>query len=401
MASTALDRLRSESNLRDVWKEYRPRAKNSASGVDWITSDQFDKDLTQNVRLLRELLQQGYRYSPLRGIDVPKKDPTKFRIICVPTIRDRVVQRAVLRTIETKATKLGIVNDVSFGFVKDTAENKRGTAAARNAAIKHRQEKPWAFKADISAFFDQIPRDQLINEFQKAFSLKSLLPLVTGVIRCEIDATNPRLRRILNENGIKEGRGLRQGMPLSPVLSNFLLRNFDKAFITHRYNMIRYADDLLVLASSGQECEAIQEITITELDKLKLTISPTKTEICEPDQPVEFLGMELGLRPGTSTYGLTISTKQTAKVKEEFTKYHDIEFCLSNRLNIATLLHRLQNMQAGYKIAYGVADNRDAFYDLLGQWTTNCATKLYSSIFSPSAISRLTLSQRRFLMLGS
>jgi len=72
----------------------------------------------------------GYTFSALRGYLVPKKDPTKFRMICVPTIKMRVVQRALLRVIESKAVRLRIANDVSFGFVK-TRRHERGTVAAR------------------------------------------------------------------------------------------------------------------------------------------------------------------------------------------------------------------------------------------------------------------------------
>ena len=326
MASTALDRLISVANLRDVWKEYRPRAKGSAQGVDGITPKQFDENLTQRIALIRAEVADGYTFSPLRGVSVPKKDPTKFRMICVPTIQDRVVQRALLRVIESKASRLRIANDVSFGFVKDTPGAKRGTAAARAAAIRHRQAKPWVFKADISAFFDRIRRQDLIASFQKSFQLRSLTPLVEAAIACEVDASDPRIRRVLHDSGIKRGEGLRQGMPLSPILSNFLLRDFDQAFTAAGYDLVRYADDLIVLASTREECAAIEALTRAELSKLGLGLSEQKTETREPVESVEFLGMELGLRPGTSTYCLTVSKYQLAKIREQFTNFHDVDF---------------------------------------------------------------------------
>ncbi|MGA8596014.1 MAG: reverse transcriptase/maturase family protein [Bryobacteraceae bacterium] len=216
------------------------------------------------------------------GVAVPKKDPTKKRVICIPTVRDRVVQRAVLRTISARAPKLGIVNDVSFGFIKDSNGVRRGAHAARNVAVQQRQVKPWAFKADIAAFFDRIPREELLHDFKRAFRLSSLTSLVGGAVSCEVDGSDPFLRRILEDNGIKAGRGLRQGMPLSPILSNFLLRDFDRAFAERSHALVRYADDLVVFASSRDECEAIRELTETELAKLKLQLSPEKTEICAP-----------------------------------------------------------------------------------------------------------------------
>lgn len=301
MSSTALDRLRSLGNLRAVWKEYWPRAKDSGPGVDGITPKMFDDNLSRNLNLLRTELSDGYDYFLLRGVTVPKKDPTRKRVICVPTVRDRVVQRAVLRVIEANAPKLGIVNDVSFGFIKDSNGAKRGAHAARNAAVRQRQMRPWAFKADISAFFDRIPREQLFHDFRKAFRLSSLTPLVAGAINCEVDCSDPFLRRVLEDNGIEAGRGLRQGMPLSPILSNFLLRDFDRAFSQRGHALLRYADDLAVFGSSRRECETIRDLTESELAKLKLQLSPEKTEICGPHEPVEFLGMELGLKDGSGT----------------------------------------------------------------------------------------------------
>ena len=399
MALTALDRLVSVANLKAVWKEYKPRAKHSTPGGDGVTPKQFDDGLTQQIALIRAQVAEGYTFSALRGVKVPKKDPTKFRVICVPTVKDRVVQRALLRAIEGKAARLRIANDVSFGFVKDTPTAKRGTTAARAAAIRHRQAKPWAFKADISAFFDRIPRHDLISNFRKSFQLRSLTPLVEAAVACEVDDSDPRIRRVLADNGIKRGEGLRQGMPLSPILSNFVLRDFDRAFVAARYDLVRYADDLIVLASSREECAAIEALTREELSKLGLGLSEHKTETCAPDEPVEFLGMELGLKPGTAAYCLTISTPQLTKVREQFTNLHDVDFAMKEGLDLPKLLRRLENMKSGYRTAYRIADNFELLNQRLEQWASNCITKIYTSIFDANAIARLTPTQRQFLLL--
>lgn len=306
MASTALDKLRSATKLAEIWRDYwkDQKHKRSAPGVDGVTPQHFNSIIERNLRFLRSELCEGYTYSALRGIPVPKKDPTKKRLICVPTVRDRLVQRALLTFIECKAPQLGIANDVSFGFIPAKAGAKRGVHAARIEAVRRRQQQPWAFKADIEAFFDSISREELIHDFQESFRLRSLTPLIKGAINCEVDNSEPGIRRVLEQNGIKRGRGLRQGMPLSPILSNFVLREFDRIFARRGFGLIRYADDLIVLAGSRDECERIKEITISELAKLKLSINPAKTVIYSPEQPAEFLGMELGLKAGTSIYCL-------------------------------------------------------------------------------------------------
>ncbi|MBV8739874.1 MAG: group II intron reverse transcriptase domain-containing protein [Alphaproteobacteria bacterium] len=262
-----------------------------------------------------------------------------------------------------------------------------------------RQQQPWAFKADIEAFFDSISRNELIHDFEKAFCLRSLMPLVKGAINCEVENTDPVVRRVLEENGIKLGRGLRQGMPLSPILSNFVLREFDKAFENYGYGLVRYADDLIVLTGSRKECEKIKDITITELAKLKLQINPPKTVICPPEEPVEFLGMELGLKPGTSKYCLRVSDSQMQEIRTSFTRYHDWNFACNQDLDIAKLFRRLSNMRDGYKVAYGVADNFEALSQRLDQWVENCAMTIYKSLLGSRAVEKLTPRQREFLML--
>jgi len=231
VSSTALDRLSSIKNLRSVWRDYWPKARRSTPGVDGITAIQFNENLPAQLSLTRQKLLCDYTCSRLRCVAVPKKDPNKFRIICVPTFQDRLVQKALLNFIEPRSTSLGIANDVSFGFVKTSPGNKRGVVAARAAAIEHRRLRGWVFKTDITAFFDRISREDLVDRFGKAFSLKSLLPVIQEVVNCEADSSSPRIRRILRDNGIEEGCGLRQGMPISPLLSNFVLRDFDNTFI--------------------------------------------------------------------------------------------------------------------------------------------------------------------------
>ena len=399
MASTALNRLRTTKNLREVWTEYWRKAKKSAPGVDGIAPKDFGDNSASSIPNLQYKLRHGYRYSCLRGVPVPKKDPSEFRLICIPTMDDRIVQRAILRVIESRAIALRISNDVSFGFIKDTPEKRRGVAVAREMAIKLRQSKPWVYKADITAFFDRISRDDLTERFGKAFALKSLLPLVEGAINCEVDRSDHVIRRILQDNDIKTGRGLRQGMPLSPILSNFVLRDFDATIARRGYSLVRYADDLIVLTSSRDECNFVNDLIISELSKLKLTLSPKKTSICPPDEPVEFLGMELGFRPGNTNYSLSVSDRQIAKIREQFTCYHDLDYVTKQRLDLPKLLRRLDNMRSGYRVAYGLADNRDILYDQMDDWVKACVGKVYSSIFTAKVIGSLTPQQKAFLML--
>jgi hypothetical protein len=214
-----------------------------------------------------------------------------------------------------------------------------------------------------------------------------------------VDCSDPFLRRALEDNGIKPGLGLRQGMPLSPILSNFLLRDFDRVFSHRGYSLVRYADDLVVFAPSRDECQTIRDLAEAELEKLKLQLSPEKTEICAPHEPVEFLGMELGLKGSTSTYCLTVSNRQMEKIRESFRSLHDLDFAMSKGLDFAKLSRRLDQMKTGYRMAYRVADNFPVLDQQLSRWVENCVLKIFSSMFGVPAVSGLKPRQKAFLML--
>ena len=284
MAQSKLAYISTVENLRDVWREFLARSgKKSSAGVDSVDLAQFKQDLHRRLSDISTEMRTGYTFSPLRGVVLPKKDAGKTRLICVPTIADRLVQRAVLRLIEARAPTLGIVHDVSFGFVRPPGDSKRGTHAARAEAVKRRKEYPWVLKADIAAFFDNINRKQLVEEWGKKFRLTSLQPLVFGAINCEVQSDSDRVRASIAQNKIRPGRGLRQGMPLSPILSNFVLKDFDRVVGQGR-SMVRYADDMLVFASSRAECDEAEAVVVQELGKLGLELSVTKTRRHEPDE---------------------------------------------------------------------------------------------------------------------
>ena len=399
MAQSALEAISSIKNLEEIWKEFLRRSgAKSSSGIDWVTPDTFRRNLRQNLSLLSTEIRDGYTFSALRGVVLPKKDPTKTRLICVPTIADRLVQRAILAKIQPKAEALGIQNEVSYGFVNDIPGSKRGTHAAQEMAVKFRSTKPWIMKTDISAFFDNINRQLLIEDLGRKLSLRSLQPLIYKAINSEVLSDNNKIRQCLIENKIRPGIGLRQGMPLSPTLSNFVLRRFDKT-IGAKWTIIRYADDMVVFGSSRAECEEAQAMVEAELGKVKLSISMPKTAIYEPNDSVEFLGMELGRATGRLGYTLAISKSQMENIRSAFRIRHDWQEAHQQKLNVADLFIRLEQMKRGYLNAYHMAENKRILEEKVDRWAKNCAEKIYSSIFGEDRVRTLNANQKAFLML--
>ncbi len=400
MGISALDELRTIKNLTFVWSSFWKRTGGkSGAGIDGVDPAKFREQLTSRLASLKAELDEGYAFRALRGVAIPKSDPTKLRLICVPTVADRLVQRALLNIIEPRSSQLGIANDVSFGFLKRPGPEKGGVQGARQAAVRLRQSNRWVFKADISKFFDDISRKNLAEDFCRALRLRSLLPLIKGAISCEVQADDDRVRSALRQNNIVVGHGLRQGMPISPLLSNFVLRNFDKV-IASSFSMVRYADDLVVFADTEASRDRAAEMVEHELEKLSLRLSSTKTFRHSPDEAVEFLGMALQRRLNGPGYHLVITEGQMREVMLLFRRYHSSEHCDKDGLNAAKLFKKLEQMRIGYHSAYWGADNIADFEGRLDRWSAECARKVYGSIFGHSAMQSLTKPQRRFLMLA-
>ncbi len=227
----------------------------------------------------------------------------KFRSICVPTVNDRIVQRATLNFLTAKYGAR-LANQISYGFIKG-----RTVYDAAERACRLREKHGWAFKTDISAFFDTVDRRLLHDRIAHEIRHRSLHRLLIEAANCEIENPVGTQKKRLADLGIKEGLGIRQGMPLSPFFANLFLEPLDDGILKAGFHAVRYADDLLFFADSKEQCEAFEGFCKESLDRLNLTIPNTgpgsKSVIVPPDEVVEFLG--LGLRKNgidTSSYFL-------------------------------------------------------------------------------------------------
>jgi RNA-directed DNA polymerase len=194
-------------------------------------------------------------------------------MICIPTVADRVVQRAIVAYL-AKSEKLPIYNSSSFGFLRD-----RGTRAAINAAMTHRRFYDWCLKTDIESFFDRIPRPYLKSCVARALGDHSLVPIIKRVIDCEIKVT--RWNRLsIEKDKVEMGVGVRQGMPLSPILANLALSDFDSKIERQGLKMVRYADDIAVFFESKQKAKDGHKQIKDALASIELTIPELADRCC-------------------------------------------------------------------------------------------------------------------------
>jgi RNA-directed DNA polymerase len=341
-----------------------PKAGHSrnVSGVDEVSINRFAQYADEHIHDLSGRLQirTPYAFSSLKAHLEPKPDSKSDRIICIPTVRDRIVQRALLDYL-VNHPRYAFATAVSYGYIK----TRRVSDAVKRAA-ETRKGLPWAYKTDIATFFDSVDRDILRKLIKSKIAVRSLHPLLLAAIDCEIQPNSESQRRRIKAGGIRNGRGLRQGMPLSPYFSNVMPFDFDRAVIKEAYEMVRYADDLVFFASSQKDCEAIHEFCVRELRKINLAVHPLgtpKSHIAPPGAPVGFLGVQIA--PTSSGYQVEIANAQIEKKKAELSSMSNIKGLLEQRITLTKFLNRIDAKITGWNDAYSHCANIQALTDML------------------------------------
>jgi RNA-directed DNA polymerase len=335
--------------------------------------------------------QGGYQYSMLRAVPIPKEHG-KFRIICIPTVRDRIVQRSVNAYL-AKGDRCKLANEVSYGFIPNRSVEK----AVKRAAELRRDNK-WVYKTDVTTFFDSIDRDLLRGSILRHVKDRSLHPILIAASQCEIEEPNNSTAKKIEAAGIHKGRGVRQGMPLSPFFANLLLKNFDSAVQLAGIRMVRYADDLICVSASEAQCHAIHAVVGQALAKEGLTVPPigsdSKSRIYGPDDPADFLGLQL--RPQSGNYVLEVPAAQTGKIRQRIVSIADLGSPKNKGITLPSFFRRLDGLIAGYTGAYEFAHNASHFEAALSSARRDAVAQLFKRTLNLD-VELLSHEQRRFL----
>lgn len=393
-----LPKALSHQSIKDVWtsKSNRDRTPSSAGapGVDGVRPASFASHLDDQIDiLLREIRAGTYRFSKLRIAIIEKENGGK-RIIAIPTVRDRLLQRSLLRYLEA-APRFSATSPVSFGFTKG-----KTLSDALSAALQYRLKHPWVLKVDIVKFFDQIQRADIDKLLRKNVRAKSVAELLCAAVDCELDDSNPDLSEIAKESGIIKGRGLRQGMPVSPMLSNLLLKEFDGALASKGIVAIRYADDVAVFADCERDCLEALSLIEANLAPLGLRVPPvgegSKTVIRSPSETVEFLGVEI--KRDAIGYVLSAPFKKLQKIEKTMAELASIQRCIDKKKTIGDVVYSLDSLIIGYKAAMSVLSNPDEFLSRLEAAKRRQLNTFLTSLIGKKAVEALDAT--RLAILG-
>ena len=279
-----IDKVYTPANLRAAFA--RVKANGGAAGVDHETIEMFEQHLEENLEKLSRTLREGsYRPQGVKRVWITKPGSKEKRPLGIPTVRDRVVQAALLHVLEP-IFEQGFARQ-SYGF----RPNRGCKDALRRVGKLLKAGYTWVVDADLKSYFDTISWGRLIKLVEEKVSDGRVIEVLKAMLSQKVMET---AKSWMPEEGTP------QGAVISPLLSNIFLDPLDQKMAQTGVEMVRYADDFVILCRSEAEAkEALEEVRRWTA-QAGLTLHPEKTRIVNADGRggFDFLGyhFERGLR---------------------------------------------------------------------------------------------------------
>ena len=279
-------------------------ANKGSAGVDGISVREIRKIFTDKKTQLMEQIKTGsYHGQPILGITIPKGNG-KTRLLGIPTTTERVLQQSVAQNLAPLFEPEFKPN--SYGF----RPNKNARQAVGQAREYIHQGLNHIVDTDLKNFFDEVDHCLLLNLVYQKVKCKTTMQLIRKWLKAPIKI-NGKLQ--------KRKKGVPQGSPLSPLLSNILLHQLDKELTRRGHKFVRYADDFSIYCKSHNQAKSTKVVVEKFLkNKLKLTINQEKSGV---RKPVNFTILGFSFVPvykkgSKNQYQLVVAEKAWKRLKE-------------------------------------------------------------------------------------
>lgn len=282
-----LERILDRNNLNRAYKQVK--RNHGAPGIDGMTVEEALPWLREHrEELLNSIWNGKYKPSPVRRKEIPKPDGSGVRKLGIPTVVDRIIQQAIAYQLQPIFEPLFL--NGSYGY--------RPGRSAQQAMqkVKGYAEQGYTYVAivDLTKYFDTLNHELLMNLLRRQIHDKRVTDLIKKYLKSGV-----------MENGVicKTEEGSPQGGPLSPLLANIYLNEFDMEMESRRVKVIRYADDIVVFAKSQRAAGHLLESSRKYLEgKLKLKVNAQKSKaVSVYSKQFKFLGFTLG-KNGSGIY---------------------------------------------------------------------------------------------------
>jgi RNA-directed DNA polymerase len=349
--------------LAEAWG--RVRRNGGSAGVDRMSiasvQDYGEERFLQEVR--QALLDESYRVAPVRRVHIPKPGkPGKTRPLGIPTVKDRVVQMAVKMVLEPLFEP--DFRPCSFGFrpKRSTRMALGAVVAGINAGLAH------VVDVDLASYYDSIDQALLVRLVERRVGDVRVLRLIRAWLRAGI----------MEEGTVTHPvRGTPQGGVISPLLANVVLHEVDRCWCrtdgtwTGPVRLIRYADDMVLLARTASEAEAAWRRLQGELAALRLVVNQEKSRLATVQDGFSFLGFDFA-KPRARPLYLWPCARAQRHIRQR-TREVARSFRSTERLD--TVIQKLNPVLVGWCTYFRVGNSNRAFHS--ADWAARSELQLW------------------------
>lgn len=328
-----LEKILQKDNLNKAYKKVK--SNKGSGGVDGMCVEELLTYLKKHGREINQQIQNGkYKPNPVRRVEIPKEEKSKFRTLGIPTVVDRVYQQAIAQEL-TPIFEEQFSNN-SFGFRPRRGAHEALKQCKRNADAGY----VYVVDMDLEKFFDKVCQSKLIEILSRTIKDGRVISLIHRYMNAGAITQRGMFER--TEEGVP------QGGPLSPLLSNIMLNELDKELERRGHRFVRYADDCMIFCKSRKSAErTLQNILPFIEGKLFLKVNRTKTCI-EHIEKVKYLGYSFYYY---KEFRFKLHPKTIGKMKKKIKELTNRSNAWSNEMRILKLKQYIRGWINYFKLA--------------------------------------------------